>query len=858
MLFIYPSRFYFSTFLKLNSKSSPSLICGMVFLFIFAEPIVKAAEEPVQFNTDVLDVKDRSRIDLKQFSRAGYLLPGDYQLAVRVNKAELPEQTISFLAPEEDPKGSEPCLTPKLVAELGLKDSSKHILTWWHSGQCLNLSSLNGMTARADLGSGSLYLSIPQVFLEYTAENWDPPSRWDNGVPGVLFDYGINAMNSRQSSMGQQQTVSGNGSAGMNFGPWRARADWQASYDHTTAQAGGTHQHWDWSRYYAYRAITSLRAKLLMGENYLSSSMFDSFRYTGISLVTDDNQLPPNLRGYAPEVAGVAKTNAKVTISQQGRVLYETTVAAGPFRIQDLNDAVSGKLDVNVKEQDGSVSTFQVDTASIPYLTRPGLLRYKISAGKPSNYNHHSQGPEFTTGEFSMGINNGWSLYGGGLFTEGYNTMALGLGRDLLALGAVSFDVKQSRAVLPEQGTKQGGAYRLSYSKRFDEYDSQVTFAGYRFSERSFMSMTQYLNTHSHNVISSGGGKELYTISLTKQFRDLNMSTYLNYNHQSYWNGSASETWNGSLSTYFDVGQIHNVSFNLAAFRSQTYKKKNDDGLYISLSLPWADSAMMDYSSQFGGGANSHNVGYYDRIDDNNNYRITAGTTTDGRGTGSGYFTHEGDIAELTANASFRGSEYSAVGMSLQGGLTATPYGVALHREGAPGSTRMMVDADGLSGVPVRGYGGIAHTNFLGKAVITDISSYYRSSVNVDLDSLPDDVEATRSVIQDTLTEGAIGYRRFGILSGQKAMAVITLADGSTPPFGTTVINADQIQTGVVGDNGSTWLIGIKAGGKMKLDWNGKEQCQIHLPDKLPSNMSQTLLLPCTGSPDEFRSASNS
>nr|CDS57104.1 hypothetical protein SYMBAF_190085 [Serratia symbiotica] len=27
----------------------------------------------------------------------------------------------------------------------------------------------------------------------------------------------------------------------------------------------------------------------------------------------------PNLRGYAPKVSGVAKTNAKVTVSQQGR-----------------------------------------------------------------------------------------------------------------------------------------------------------------------------------------------------------------------------------------------------------------------------------------------------------------------------------------------------------------------------------------------------------------------------------------------------------------------------------------------------------------------------------------------------------
>ena len=98
--------------------------------------------------------------------------------------------------------------------------------------------------------------------------------------------------------------------------------------------------------------------------------MFDSFRFTGVSLISDDNMLPPNLRGYAPEVTGIAKTNAKVIISQQGRVLYETSVASGPFRIQDINEAVSGELNVRVEEQDGGVQEFVVNTANIPYLTR--------------------------------------------------------------------------------------------------------------------------------------------------------------------------------------------------------------------------------------------------------------------------------------------------------------------------------------------------------------------------------------------------------------------------------------------------------------------------------------------------------
>lgn len=816
----------------------------VVCLALYAGQSAHAEEGDVQFNTDVLDVKERSHIDLNQFSRTGYLMPGDYQLAVRINKTELPEQNITFMAPDDDPKGSEACLTSDLVKALGLKDSAMRSLSWWHDGQCLNLQSLEGMTARADLGTSTLYLSVPQAFLEYTAENWDPPSRWDNGVPGILFDYGINGMNSRQSSGGQAQSVSGNGTAGVNFGPWRLRSDWQAQYNRSSGQAGGAQQSWDWSRYYAYRAITSLKAKLMLGENYLSSSMFDSFRFTGASLATDDSQLPPNLRGYAPEVTGVAKTNAKVTVSQQGRVLDETTVAAGPFRIQDLNGAVSGKLDVKVQEQDGSVQTFQVDTASIPYLTRPGLVRYKVSAGKPSDYDHKSQGPEFTTGEFSWGVNNGWSLYGGGLFAGDYDALALGVGRDLMAFGALSFDVTQSRATLPADETKQGGSYRLSYSKRFEEYDSQVTFAGYRFSERDFMSMSQYLNARYHNSTVRGSGKEMYTVTLNKQFRDLNMSAYLNYGHQTYWDRTPSNNWNASLSNSFDLGTFKNISLSLSAYRSQL-NGKNDDGIYLGLSLPWGDGGTLSYSGQSGGGSTSHSASYYNQFDNNNNYSVSAGTTTDGRGMGSGYFSHEGDIAQMSANASYRGSGYSAVGMSLQGGMTATAHGAALHRSGVAGGTRMMVDTDGVGGVPVRGNGAIEKTNMFGKAVVADVNSYYRNSINVDLDSLPDDVDATRSVIQDTLTEGAIGYRKFGIIAGQKAMVVIKLADGSAPPFGAMVTNEEQVQTGISGEDGIVWLTGMKPAGVMLVNWDGQTQCRIHLPDSLQPDLKRMLLLPC-------------
>ncbi|CAI1108916.1 Outer membrane usher protein papC precursor [Serratia quinivorans] len=802
------------------------------------------ADDGIQFNTDVLDVNDRKNIDLSQFSRSGYMMPGRYSLTVHINKNELPEQNISFYPPDDDPKGSQACLSPTLVDQLGLKGEAQKALTWWHQDECLDISSLKGMEARGDLATAALYLSIPQAYLEYASADWDPPSRWDEGIPGLLFDYNLNGQTQYQQRDGSQShSLSGNGVAGANLGAWRLRADWQGQLNRQTGRGQGTDQQLDWSRYYAYRALPALRSRLTLGEDYLNSGMFDSFRFSGASLVSDDNMLPPNLRGYAPEVAGVAKTNAKVTISQQGRVIYETQVAAGPFRIQDINDAVSGELEVRVEEQDGSVQAFKMNTASIPYLTRPGSVRYKFAAGRPSDWQHHTDGPLFGTGEFSWGVSNGWSLYGGVLSGGDYNAASLGIGRDLMALGALSFDATQSRARLPQQdGTLSGGSYRLSYSKSFDELDSQVTFAGYRFSEQDFMSMSEYLDAR-HEGRRMGNNKEMYTITFSKQFRDAGVSLYLNYDHQTYWDRPVNDRYNLMMSRYFDIGRFKNLSLSLSGYRNK-YNGSNDDGMYLSLTMPWGSGANISYNTAVNRNDTTHRVGYYDRVDEHNNYQLSVGSSRGGANL-SGYYNHEGDLAQMSANASYQEGSYSALGFSAQGGATLTTQGGALHRIGMPGATRLLLDTGGVAGVPVRGYGSTSDTNRFGKAVVTDVSNYYRNQASIDLNKLGDNAEATKSVVQATLTEGAIGYRKFDVIAGEKAMAVITLADGSTPPFGATVLNASKQETGIVNDGGSVYLSGIRAGDRMTVHWSGAAQCAINLPKVLPESTLSNLLLPC-------------
>lgn len=800
-----------------------------------------ADSKVIQFNTDVLDSEDRSKIDLREFDRPGYIMPGMYNLTVHFNNVTLNEQAIQFIVPKNRPQDSIPCLSPKLIDQLGLKEDKKKLIPTRQEGQCLDLGDLPGVKLQGDLGNSSLSISIPQEYLEYSSPNWDPPSRWEDGEPGVLFDYNLNTQTIKKISK-NNSTLSGNGVFGANLAAWRLRAEWQLSDQHASSSNNGVLKNLDWNRLYLYRGINNLKAHLIIGENYLNSDLFGSFRFSGVSLSTDESMLPPELRGYAPEVRGVAHSNAKVTISQQGRILYETQVAPGPFRIQNVNNAVSGKLDVQIKEQNGQLQKFQVDTATIPYLTRPGSVRYKLAVGKPSDINHHVSDQSFATGEFSWGVNNGWSIYGGALGGGRYNALSIGIGRDLLVLGAISLDLTRSESRLPQQGNLTGNSYKLSYSKTFSQFDSQLNFAEYRFSQKDYMSLDEY-KTLLESGERSESGKEMYTVNLSKEFNKLSMSTFLSYAHNSYWNIPTQDQYSMTVSRYMDVGQVKNIVFSMSVYERRSVQYK-DNGMYLSLSFPFGDDGRINYSSSNNKQVVSNNVGYSHQVDANNNYQLQVSRSK--RNNLSGFYSHDGDLAQVNISGSHQSGEYNSWGLGLQGGITATPVGIALHRESRQGGTRLMVDTNGVPGVPIRGDGDATHTNVFGKAVVADINSYYRTNANIDLDKLPDNIQASQSTTSVTLTEGAIGYRHFRVISGERAMAVIRLVDGTSPPLGAVVRNKSLQETGIVADGGKVYLSGIHPGDHMAVHWGQDKQCVIELPNAMTNyELQNSLFLPC-------------
>lgn len=61
--------------------------------------------------------------------------------------------------------------------------------------------------------------------------------------------------------------------------------------------------------------------------------------------------VPYSERQFAPVVRGIARTQARVEVKQNGYTIYNTTVAPGPFALRDLSVAdSSGDLHVTVWE----------------------------------------------------------------------------------------------------------------------------------------------------------------------------------------------------------------------------------------------------------------------------------------------------------------------------------------------------------------------------------------------------------------------------------------------------------------------------------------------------------------------------
>jgi outer membrane usher protein FimD/PapC len=122
----------------------------------------------------------------------------------------------------------------------------------------------------------------------------------------------------------------------------------------------------------------------------------------------------------------VARTNARVTVTQNGALLYEATVPPGKFTFDDLYPTnAGGDLQVTIHEADGSQETFTVPYAALPGLVRAGAVYYDLSLGYLDEDGIAGR-PGFGEATLQYGFNDYVSGYTGANATTDYYSTLVG------------------------------------------------------------------------------------------------------------------------------------------------------------------------------------------------------------------------------------------------------------------------------------------------------------------------------------------------------------------------------------------------------------------------------------------------
>ncbi len=342
---------------------------------------------------------------------------------------------------------------------------------------------IDGARYDFQLDSQTLCLRIPQIYQNARAAGSISPKYWSDGESAVWLSY--YASGSRQNSDGDNLNSNWlNLNSGINLGVWRLR--------NNTVYSDSS---WESISTSLQRDIKALRSQMEVGQTFTNGDLFDSVQMTGIKLETDTSMLPDSEQGFAPVVRGIANSDAQVVIKQNGYVIYQTWVSAGPFEIKDLSQVTAGAdLEVTIKETNGQEHSFIQASSTVPILQREGALKYSLATGKYRDNDNHAETPVFGVATAIYGLPYGITIYGGILGASIYHSGVTGIGADLGRLGSVSVDITAAETKFDDgRDDATGLSWRAQYAKDFPDTDTTVTLASYRYSTSQFYTFQKHL-----------------------------------------------------------------------------------------------------------------------------------------------------------------------------------------------------------------------------------------------------------------------------------------------------------------------------------------------------------------------------
>lgn len=818
-----------------TKKMQPArLAIGIAFALVNAMQTVDARDS---FNAELveLDNPGMGKADLSAFE-SGSQAPGKYHVDIILDDQLIETSDIDFTSGKGGEEGDRlhPCLSIEQLKKWGVKTALFPGLAT-QEASCVNLQAIPHASTDFQFAAQRLIISIPQAAIDLPARGFVSPALWDEGIAAAMLNYSLSGANNWAKQNGSKNSDSqyANLRPGLNVGPWRLR-------NYTTWSRDETGQDkWDTVYTYVQRAIIPLNAQLILGDSSAPADVFDSMPFRGAQLASDDDMLPDSLKGYAPVVRGIARTNAQVVVRQNGYQIYQTYVAPGAFEITDMYPTGgAGDLDVTVKEADGSEQHFTLPYASLPVLQREGRLKYAVTGGQYRSYNGSVDKTPFGQITGIVGLPYGLTLYSGLQESSKYQSIATGLGKNMGDFGAISADMTQAWST-PQGGKKSNGqSWRARYSKNVVGTGTHFSIAGYRYSTSGYYGMQEILDSYGDSSALQDRRRNRAELTMSQTLGTDLGSLTLSAAREDYWNsGKTMASYSLGYNNYW-----HNISYGI----TWTYSKNGSAGTYddnkrydkdrllaFNVSIPlenflpqtWANYGVSTSKNN----GTTHNIGLNGVALENHalNWNVQQGYGSDGVGyTGNMNGDYKGTYGEVTAGYSYDKNS-DRLNYGLQGGILAHKEGITLSQP--LGETNVLIGAPGAHGVNIRNQPGV-RTDYRGYTVVSNLSVYRKNDITLAPESLPDDVELDINTRTVTPTRGAIVLADYKAKVGRRVLFNL-VHNGQFVPFGAmaSLKGADSSNV-IVGDKGQAYLTGLDSQGTVLVTWGAESDRQCHAP----------------------------
>ncbi|WP_272909721.1 fimbria/pilus outer membrane usher protein [Acinetobacter nectaris] len=805
--------------------------CKIIFIIVVlfsTNTYIYAEKNPQEadFDTNFLMGNTKNNIDISRFKYRNPILPSIYNLDVYVNNKWVGKQNFDFKSTVKQDNATT-CFTLHTLLNYHVKYSALEHLINQNSLMCAPLSEwIPNAYYDFDTSTQRLDIFIPQIAMETKVRDYVDPNSWDHGINAGFLSYNANAYQIRNNITKQNTNTNAfiSLSAGLNINEWQLRhnGQWQWSNSNSASYTP--------INTYLQKAIPKYQSVFTLGDNFTSGNIFNSIGYRGIDFSNDDRMLPNSMQGYAPQIHGVAKTNAKVEIRQRGQLIYQTMVSPGAFEINDLYPTgFGGTLDVAVFESDGYIQRYSVPYSSSVQMLRPKRKKFSLTLGQVREKTLNSK-PLFSQGVFQYGLNNYFTTSSGIQLSNDYYALSLG-GAVSTQLGAVSVDITHNRNSLINRQHSSGNTLNLTYNRVVEPTNTQISISasqklsGNYYTLKDTIALKEYAQHMPYLTANSLGGQEnqlqvnLNQV-LPKKFGSFYLTgLWVNYSGNQ---PSNKEYQFGYNNTY--RGLNYSISITSQQLQYASQKLGHNTEYLFTLSFPLSFKKY-SFNTNASFSQDNQNLGISGTVGDRLSYSAILAKQFD-QNSISLNTDYKSDMT--TIGTSYTQSDsYKQTMLNLSGNIVLHSHGILFSPE--QGQTMGIVYAPDATGASINSNPNIL-INKYGYALIPYLNPYRLNDIYIDPENMSNRVELKETSHRIAPYAGSITKIVFSTQKGYAIYIHSRMPNGQPLPFAAQVYNSKGEIIGMVAQGSLVYARTPLIDDILKIKWGEKttDQCAIH------------------------------